>query len=77
MMRIFFPYPIFMIDRLSSFIALAIVLFFLLTAIYSLKFMKGKKGLIQYYLYITLTAAASLGAIFANNLILLVACWGL
>lgn len=76
MMRIFFPYPVFMIDRLSSFIALAIILFFLLTAIYSLKFMQGKKGLTQYYLYITLTAVASLGTVFANNLILLVACWG-
>ena len=75
-MRLLFPYPVFMVDRLSSFMALAIALFFVLTTIYSLKFMQGRKGLIQYYLYITLTAAAALGAVFANNLVLLIACWG-
>lgn len=75
-MRSLFPYPLFIVDRLSSFVALGITLFFILTVIYSLRFMKGKKGLIQYYLYIILTALASWGAVFANNLILLVACWG-
>jgi len=75
-MRILFPYPVFMVDRLSSFIALAIGLFFLLTTLYSWKFMQGKKGLFQYYLYISLTAASSWGVVFANNLVLFVACWG-
>jgi len=76
MMRNLFPYPVFMVDVLSSFIALGLSLFFVLTIIYSLKFMKGKKGLIRYYLYIILTAVAAIGVAFANNLVLLVACWG-
>lgn len=66
----------FRIDYLNSFIALGIGLFFILTIIYSLKFMQGKPRLVQYYTYITLTALASLGAVFANDLIMLLVCWG-
>jgi len=75
-MRNLFPYPVFMVDSLSSFIALGSGLFFILTIIYSLKSMKGKKGIVRYYLYIILTAVAAIGALFANNLVLLVTCWG-
>ncbi len=76
MMHHLFPYPVFMVDSLSSFIALGLILFFILAVTYSLQFMKGREGLIRYYLYIILTGVAALVAVFANNLILLIACWG-
>jgi len=38
--------------------------------------MKGKSGLIQYYMYIILTLIASIFTVLANNLILLVMLWG-
>jgi len=71
-----FLYPLFKVDKLSGFVALAILLFFVLTLVYSLKFMKGRRHLGQYYTSIVLTAVASIGAVFANNLILLLAFWG-
>ncbi|MFH1379652.1 MAG: proton-conducting transporter membrane subunit [bacterium] len=63
-------------DNLSDFVGLFICIFTILIIIYSLGFMKGKKGLIRYYTYIILTCAASLGVVFANNLILLMVFWG-
>ncbi|MCX5702931.1 MAG: proton-conducting transporter membrane subunit, partial [Candidatus Omnitrophica bacterium] len=75
-MNNFFAGSYFKIDYLNSFAGLAIGLFFVLTLIYSFKFMKGAPCLIRYYTYITLTALASLGAVFANDLILLLVCWG-
>ena len=69
-------YPWFRLDSLNSFVVLAIGLFFVLTVIYSARFMKGRSGLIQYYLYIILTMIASIGAVLANNLILLLVLWG-
>jgi len=76
MMRNIFSYPLFFTDPLSHAIALGLGLFSILAVIYSLKFMKGKVPSFQYYLYIILTAAVSFLVAFANNLILLVACWG-
>ncbi len=67
---------LFKFDALSNFIAVFVCLFSVLTLIYSFEFMKGKKRQAQYYLYIILTVAASLGAIFANNLIVFVVLWG-
>ena len=69
-------YPWFRLDHLSGFIVLAIGLFSLLTIIYSLGFMKAKKGLIQYYSCVILTAVVSAGAVMANNLVLLLIFWG-
>lgn len=69
-------YPLFKLDPLNGFIVLAIGLFFVLTIIYSLKFMQGKRKLIQYYSYIILTAIASVGVVVSNNLILLLVFWG-
>jgi len=66
----------FRLDALNSFVILAIGLFSLLTIIYSLGFMKGKKRLLQYYTYIILTAAAAVGITLADNLILLLGLWG-
>jgi len=69
-------YSLFKLDSLNSFVVLAISLFSVLTVIYSLRFMKGRRGLIQYYAYIILTAAVSIGAVLSNNLILLLVFWG-
>lgn len=71
-----FLHPWFRIDALNGFVAGAIGLFFILTVVYSFKFMKGRADLIQYYIYLALTAIVSLGAVLANNLILLLVCWG-
>ncbi|MFH1269964.1 MAG: proton-conducting transporter membrane subunit [Candidatus Omnitrophota bacterium] len=69
-------YPLFKLDNLNGFVALAVGLFLALTVLYSLKFMKGKGQLLQYYTYIILTAAISIGALLSNNLILLLVFWG-
>ncbi len=69
-------YPFFRLDIFSGFVALAIVLFSVLTVIYSLRFGRGKAKTCQYYTYIILTALASIGVVLSNNLILLLALWG-
>jgi len=69
-------YPMLLIDSLSRFIVWAVVLFGVLITVYSIKFMKGKSGIGQYYLYIIFTVIASLGVALANNLILLLIFWG-
>jgi formate hydrogenlyase subunit 3/multisubunit Na+/H+ antiporter MnhD subunit len=69
-------YPLFKLDSLNSFVVLAIGLFSILTIVYSLRFMKGRQGLTQYYTYIILTAIASFLVVLANNLILLLVLWG-
>jgi len=69
-------YPWFKLDPLNSFMVLAIGLFSVLTIIYSFGFMKEKGRLRQYYIYIILTAIASLGAVLSNNLLLLLVFWG-
>lgn len=74
MIRYFYPWL--KLDNLNSFVVLAIGLFSVLTVIYSSKFMSGRRGLIQYYVYIILTAAVSIGAVLSNNLILLLVFWG-
>ena len=66
----------FHIDYLATVIAIFIVFFSLLTVLYSVGFMRGKKGLVRYYLYIVLTMFASLGVVFSNNLIVLLSFWG-
>ncbi len=71
-----FPRPWFRLDQLNSFIILAIGLFFILTILYSLRFMKGKEKLLRYYVCLILTAVASLGVVLADNLVLLLGLWG-
>ena len=55
---------------------LAILLFTVLTLLYSFSFMRGKPKLTQYYSCIILTAMASILAVLSNNLILLLVFWG-
>ncbi len=66
----------FRFDNLSNFVGIFIVFFSLLIIIYSFGFMRKRKGLAGYYLYIILTLIASLGVVFSNNLILLMVFWG-
>ncbi|MGD0336590.1 MAG: complex I subunit 5 family protein [Candidatus Omnitrophota bacterium] len=76
MIRNLFPYPLFRIDQLSGYCALAVGLFFILTAIYSFRFMRGKKGIAQYYLYIILVAISSVLVILSNDFVMLLVFWG-
>ncbi len=63
-------------DNLSNFIGIFIGVFSLVIILYSLGFMRHRKGLVRYYSYIILTLVASLGAVFSNNLILFMVFWG-
>ena len=67
---------LFKMDSLSCFIGLFVLIFSLLIILYSFGFMRGRKKLGLYYLDIVLTLLSSLGAVFANNLILFVVFWG-
>jgi formate hydrogenlyase subunit 3/multisubunit Na+/H+ antiporter MnhD subunit len=66
----------FRVDNLSIFIGIFIALFTLLAVIYSFGFMRGRKRLVSYYFYIILTLVSSFGAVFSNNLVLLIVFWG-
>lgn len=68
--------PLFKADSLSIFVGIFIVFFSVLTIIYSIGSMRGRNGLFRYYLYIALTLVASLGAVFANELVLFIVFWG-
>lgn len=76
MLDFFTNSALFKLDALNGFICLGIIFFTILTLIYSLKFMKGKPNLAQYYIYIILTVIAALAAALANNLIVLLVAWG-
>ncbi|MFH1201980.1 MAG: proton-conducting transporter membrane subunit [Candidatus Omnitrophota bacterium] len=76
MSNINFLYPFLKFDALSNFIGLFVVIFTILILIYSVKFMKGIRGIGRYYLYIVLTFISSLGVALANNLIILLVFWG-
>ncbi|MGB2705866.1 MAG: proton-conducting transporter membrane subunit [Candidatus Omnitrophota bacterium] len=67
---------LFRFDKLSIFVGIFVIFFSLLILFYSFGFMRKKKGLPRYYLYIILTLLASLGAVFSNNLILFMVFWG-
>jgi len=69
-------HSLFKLDHLSGFVAFAIVLFFVLTLVYSSQFMKKKQRRGQYYTCIILTAIASIGTVLSNHLILLLMFWG-
>jgi len=67
---------LFRFDNLSNFVAIFVGVFSILVLIYSIEFMKGRKGLFRYFLYIILTAFVSLGAVWSNNLIIFIVFWG-
>ena len=67
---------LFKFNYFSFFVGTFIVFFTLLILVYSLGAMRGQKGLARYYFYILLTALVSLGAVFANHLIVFLVFWG-
>jgi formate hydrogenlyase subunit 3/multisubunit Na+/H+ antiporter MnhD subunit len=68
---------IFYVDPLAISAGICIAFFAVLTLFYSWEYMPRTKGSLRYYLYILLTLATALGAVFAGNLIVLLVCWGL
>lgn len=67
---------LFRLDPLSLFVGVFVLFFTLLVTLYSVGFMRGKKGLARYYFLVFLTAATSLGVVFANHLVLFIVGWG-
>lgn len=70
-------YPLFKLDSLNGFVVLALGFFTVLALVYSSKFMQAKRGLVQYYLYIVITAICAIGAALTNNLVMLLFFWGI
>jgi len=64
------------VDVLSAFILLAVAFFGLIIAIYSVGYMKGRARGREYFTYLLWTMGASCGVVLANDLILLLVCWG-
>lgn len=64
------------VDNLAAFVALFIGLFGVLITFYSVHFMKDHESPNVYYAYILWTIGGSLGAVFSNNLVLLLGFWG-
>ena len=67
----------FRVDGLVSFVLLAAASFALLIAVYSLDYMKGQRGQRLYYACLLWTLGLSCGVLLANDLLLLLICWGL
>ncbi len=67
-------YTVLLADNLSGFIAAAIAAFALLITIYSFGFIERSFG--RYFGYVLMTLGASMGAVFANDMIVLLTFWG-
>lgn len=65
------------VDELSAFVLLFTAIFALLIAVYSLDYMHGKAGQRIYYACLLWSLAFACGVVLANDLILLLCCWGL
>jgi len=61
---------------LSLLCAAFATMFFVFTVVYSLKHMKGHKGLWRYYIYLLATFLATLGILFTTTFIILLVLWG-
>ena len=59
----------------SAFIILSISVFGFLIALYSIVSMKGKRFLNQFYGYFLITLAMAIGAVLANNLVIMLFFW--
>jgi formate hydrogenlyase subunit 3/multisubunit Na+/H+ antiporter MnhD subunit len=64
------------VDRLASWIILAISFFGLIIGVYSLRSMEGKPRLAEYWAYLLWSVGASMGAVAANDLVVLLVFWG-
>ncbi len=71
------PNGFFASNPLSLLCAAFATLFFVLIVVYSLKHMKGRKGVWRYYIYTIATYVSSLGVLFAANFLILLIFWGL
>jgi formate hydrogenlyase subunit 3/multisubunit Na+/H+ antiporter MnhD subunit len=67
---------LFKTDTLSNVMALFIIFFGVITLVYSLSYMRGRRAGVLYYLYLSLTMAVSLGIVYANHLVLFIVLWG-
>lgn len=72
-----FESDFFHLDPLAISVGACITFFGLLTILYSSGYMPKGKGRIAYNVYVLLTIGTSLGAVFTDNLIVLLVCWGL
>lgn len=72
-----FESDLFHLDSLAISVGVCIAFFGLLTLLYSSGFMPKGKGRFAYNLYVLLSVGISLGAVFTDNLIVLLVCWGL
>jgi len=70
------PWLMIRVDSLSAFVLLAISVFGFLIALYSVEYMKGRARHREYCVYLLWTLALSFGVVIANDLILLLVCWG-
>ena len=70
------PWLLIRIDALSAFVLLALTVFGFLIALYSVEYMKGRARHREYFTYLLWTLAMSSGVVIANDLILLLVCWG-
>ena len=63
-------------DRLSGLVLLLVALFGLLIAVYSTAYMRGHERHRAYFAYLQWTIGAAGGVLLANDLVLLLVCWG-
>ncbi|UCE62505.1 MAG: NADH-quinone oxidoreductase subunit L, partial [Nitrospirota bacterium] len=75
-MMTWFEQEWFHIDPLAISVGVCLTVFTILTLLYSWAYMPKPRG-ISYDLYVLLTLGTALGAVLANNLIVLLVCWGL
>ena len=68
------PVPAFIVDNLSALAGLGISFFASLVTLYSFGYIEKNNG--RYFGYVLMTLGCSLGAVFANNLIILIVFWG-
>ncbi|RKZ07899.1 hypothetical protein DRQ25_10380, partial [Candidatus Fermentibacteria bacterium] len=71
------PNGLFASNPLSLLCAAFATLFFVLIVVYSLKHMKGRKGIWRYYIYTIATFVSTLGVLFAASFVILLIFWGL
>ena len=64
------------LDTLSGFILLAVAVFGVLISIFSAGYFKNREGHREYFSYYLWTLGISCGAVLANDLLLLLVCWG-
>jgi len=64
------------VDGLSAFVLLAVAAFGVVIAWYSVGYMRGRERQREYFGYLLWTVAASCGVVLANDLVVLLVCWG-